>query len=105
MLVASVFKDRHGHLEKRSIRVCVLQKFTACVAEKKLGVLLVGEAVGRDVIGLETGSSLQRRFPFLDGLAWQSEHEIDVDVGESGSSQNMERLLRLLRVVLQYEKI
>jgi hypothetical protein len=48
------------------------------------------------VIGLKRDSLLQCGFPLLDGVTWQSEHEIDIDVRESGSSQDMERLLGLL---------
>ena len=90
MLVASIFEDRHGRLEERGICIHVLSKFTACVAQKKLSVLLVSEAVGGDVIGFEGNGFLQCEFPLLDGLPRQSEHKIDIDVRESGCSEKME---------------
>ena len=50
------------------------------MAEEEFGILLVGEAVRRDVLRLEADRFLQCKFPLLDGLTWQSEHEIDTDV-------------------------
>ena len=96
MFIACVFENAHGHLEKRSIRVRVLSKFTACVAQKEFCVLLISEAVGGDVIGSKIDRFLQCELPLVDGLSRQTEHEIDIDVREPGSSQNVERLLGLL---------
>src|SRR5205823_8741383 len=98
-------EDGHSHLEKPSICVCVLQKFPARLAEKELRVFLIGETVGRNVIGLEGDSCLQCGFPLLNSLTRQSEHEINIDARESGSSQDMERLFGLLRVVLPPQEL
>jgi len=96
LFIAGNFQDRHCPIEKRGIGVRVLQQFTARVAQKEFRVFLIGEAVGGDMIGSKGDSFLQCEFPLLDGLTWQSEHEIDIDVRESGSAQDMERLLGLL---------
>ena len=70
MFVVGVLQDRHGHLEKLGVSVCVLSKFATRVTQKKLRVLLVSEAVCGNVIGLERNRFLQRQFPLLGCLAW-----------------------------------
>src|SRR6266478_8401362 len=100
MFVAGILQDRHGHLEKLGVHICVLPKFAARVTQKKLCILLVRQAISGDMIGLERDGFLQRQSPLLNRLSWQTEHQIDVDVREPGCAQKMKRMLGLLCVVL-----
>src|SRR5581483_9303827 len=105
MFVAGCLQHGHAKLEKAGVCVCILEKFTTRMAQKEVSVLLVRETISRDVLRLQVHRSLQRKFPLLDSLAGQTEHEIDIDVHESGESEKFERLLRLLRIVFASQQL
>src|SRR5947209_130537 len=105
MFVAGALQDRHRHLEKLGVCVRVLRKFAARVAQKELCVLLIRQAIGGDMIRLKGNGLLQRQSPLLDGLAWQTEHQIDVDVREPGCTKKMKRMLGLLRAVFSAQQL
>ena len=56
-----------------------------CRAKSEIKFVESG-ALGRPVIGSEIDRFLQCELPMLDGLSRQTEHEIDIDVRECGSS-------------------
>src|SRR6266487_5989436 len=104
MFVSGVLQDRHGRLEKLAVHVCILTKFAVRVAQKKFRVLLVSQTIGGDMLRLERDGFLQRQSPLLNGLAWQAEHQIDVDVREPDCAQKTKRLLGLLCAVFSAEQ-
>ena len=54
--------------------------------------------------GRECDCFLQRRAPLINGLTWQTKHQIDVNVCETCIAQIPKRFFCLLRVVLASEQ-
>ena len=103
MREARAFEHPHRSLQKLRVRFQVFAEFTARVAEKKLRVFFVSQAVGRNMIRPEGDRFPQVRFPLFERLSGQPEHQIDAHVVEPGASQNLKRRFRLRRVVLAAE--
>ena len=82
--VSGVFEGLEGVLEEFGIGFGVLLEFAFLEAEKEVGIFFVGEAVGGDVFGIEAEGLLEGGVPLLEGLAGDSEDEVEVDVFESG---------------------
>lgn len=51
-----------------------------------------GEAVEAEVLGFEFECSLEIGFPCFEGLSGKGEHEVDVDVSESGTFGGLDSL-------------
>ncbi len=58
-----------GEEEEGGVGVGILVEFAAFEALHKFGVFLVGEVVGRDVVGLEIESGVDIDAPLVDSLA------------------------------------
>ena len=82
----------------------IMPKFALRVAKKEFRVLLVRQAVSRNVFGLERDGLLQARAPLACRLPRQTEHQIDIDIGKPSGTQNPKRFFRLLRIVLASEQ-
>ena len=63
--------------------------------QEELGVLLVSEAVGGDVIGIERDRALERVAPLCERLAGDAEDEVEIDVRYAGLAQDEIGALRL----------
>ena len=74
MFVSGVVQDRHRHFEKLGVAVCVLLELATGVPSKKIGIFLVSQAIGGDVLGLQGNRFFDRRSPLRDRLAGQAEH-------------------------------
>ena len=74
MLVASLLERCHRQFKKARFRFIVREKFTTLESCEKLGVLFVGEAVGRNMFGLERDGFLQRIEPLPFRLPGQGKH-------------------------------
>src|SRR2546423_908903 len=70
MLVAGAFEHPHRALQKLRVGFRVFAELAACVSQEKLGVLFVGQAVGRDVVGAKRDCSREVCFPLSKNQSW-----------------------------------
>ena len=63
MLVTSALERRHRQVKKAYFGFIVNSEFATCESREKLSVLLIGEAVGRNMFGLERDRFLQGTAP------------------------------------------
>ena len=68
MLVTGIFQDRHCHFEKFCVRIRILPKFAARVAQEKFRVLFVRQAISGNMLGLERDCFLQGRAPLINAF-------------------------------------
>ena len=79
VLVQAVCREElHDAAEKTLLGEFVAVEFTGAEFFEELSVLLVGEAVGGDVVGRPEGGLLEISLPFFGGLVGDGEHQIDV---------------------------
>ena len=78
----------HGRLEKVGVAVVVLLEGAELELAEVGGVLLVGEAVGRNVLGLEGEGFREGGGPLRGRLAGDGKHEVNVDVFKPGGAQD-----------------
>src|SRR5689334_17601159 len=57
------------------------------------------------MVGLQGKGGTQRCLPMGEGLAGQTEHQIDIEIIETVPAQQVERSLRLRRVMLATEQL
>lgn len=70
---------------------------------EKRGVFLVGEIVGRNVIGFQGGGVTQGVFPIGERLSGNGEHEVDVDGIDTSFAEGVNGFGGLLGRVLATE--
>src|SRR6266542_2132830 len=103
MFIAGLLQDRHSHLKEIRIGIRIRFEFSSCLAQKKFGVLLVGEAVGGNVVGAHRDGFLQGLLPLLNCLTREAKYEIYIDIHASCLTQNMKRLLGLCCIMFPSE--
>ncbi len=57
------------------------------------------------MLGSQADGLTQTLLPGFDGLAWNPEHQVEIQIGEPGLPQNIERTLGLLRRVNTTEPV
>ncbi len=86
----------HGHFKKIGIPVLILGELVGLKLVIKFGVLLIGEAIGGDVLGSESDRSLQGGLPLSAGLGGNGEHQIEADVIKTRLPKNVVSLFGLI---------
>ena len=99
MRVTRAAEHFHAALEKSRIALRVLAEFAAVHALEVFGVLLVGQAVSRNMVGLESDCLPQALLPLRDSLAGDAVDKIEVQVAVAGRTKDGEGLAHLLRIV------
>ena len=82
--VAAGLEKRHRQLVKLRVLFRVLRQFATLVTSKKFGILLIRQAVSRNVLWSQVNGLSQTSFPGSDGLARNSEHQVEIYIRESG---------------------
>ena len=106
--VAGRPEERDAAFEKSGIAVPVLGKFAPRLALEEFGVLLVGQAIRRDVLGPECGGLPDALLPLREGLARNPVDQVEVKVVESGAAQDGEGspdLLGIMDASEQFEQV
>src|SRR5580693_8214264 len=105
LLVAAGFENFHRPFEDPRFLFGIVRKFASLMPPKKLSVFLERQAIGRNMFGSQADGLVQTLLPRFDGLAWNPEHQVEIQIGESGLPQNIEGTLGLLRRVNTAETI
>ena len=79
-----------GGFEKHRVAIHVLAELARGLPPEKIGVLLVGQAVGGDVVRIELHRAADAVLPLRGGLSGDSVDEVEVEVVESGAPQDGE---------------
>ncbi len=67
--ITGSFEHAHGRFEKERVSLHIGAVFAPCLPQEKFRVFLVGQAIGRDVLGREGYGSLEGRLPLRERLA------------------------------------
>lgn len=81
-------EDAAGEVEEVGVGVFVFGDFAALEGFEEGGVLLVGQVVGGDVVGLEADGVFEGLAPVGVGLSGNREHEVDVDFRDAGLAED-----------------
>lgn len=92
-------QELHDASKKAFLRDFIAVKFAGAEFFEELGVLLVSQAVGGNVVGRSPDGFMEIRLPFLGGLIGDGEHEVDVHGRELSFAEDGEAFVRLSRGV------
>src|SRR6185437_2897619 len=76
----------------RTSQILVHLELSGLQLVEQRGVLFINHFVAGEVLAAQGERFLERRAPHFQCLARNREHQIQIDVVESGSTQNIERL-------------